>query len=146
VEENMRVAARERGPWTLEAVYDVFPGLRERCRNRGSQLSGGEQQMLAIARAFMASATLLVLDEPSHGLAPLVVREVARVLVRLKDEGYAVLLVEQNLPVAIDVADHAYVLAKGRVVYGGPRRSSGPTKSGRHSTASQHRWYRQLPP
>lgn len=119
VEENLRVASRGRGAWTLDTVYDLFPRLQERRKNRGNQLSGGEQQMLAIGRALMANPTLLVLDEPSEGLAPLMVREVASVLARLKHEGLAILLVEQNLPVAIEVADHAYVLAKGRVVYDG---------------------------
>lgn len=119
VEENLQIAARGGGPWTLEAVYDVFPRLRERRRNRGNQLSGGEQQMAAIGRALMTNPALLVLDEPSEGLAPLVVREVTRVLMRLKGDALAILLVEQNLRMAIEIADYVYVLAKGRVVYDG---------------------------
>jgi branched-chain amino acid transport system ATP-binding protein len=119
VEENLRVAARP-GRWDLGAVYGLFPRLQERAANRGHQLSGGEQQMLAIARALMTNPALLLLDEPSEGLAPLLVAEVGRALTQLRAQGMAILLVEQNLPMAIGVADHAYVLSKGRVVYDGP--------------------------
>jgi branched-chain amino acid transport system ATP-binding protein len=118
VEENLRVAARP-GRWDLAGVYALFPRLRERAANRGHQLSGGEQQMLAIARALMTNPDLLLLDEPSEGLAPLLVAEVSRALGQLRAQGMAILLVEQNLPMAIGLADHAYVLSKGRVVYDG---------------------------
>ncbi|MCL6641650.1 MAG: ABC transporter ATP-binding protein, partial [Candidatus Rokubacteria bacterium] len=118
VEENLRVAARP-GRWDLAGVYTLFPRLRERAANRGHQLSGGEQQMLAIARALMTNPDLLLLDEPSEGLAPLLVAEVGGALRELRAQGMAILLVEQNLPMAIGLADHAYVLSKGRVVYDG---------------------------
>ncbi|MDQ7859502.1 MAG: ABC transporter ATP-binding protein [Armatimonadota bacterium] len=118
VQENLRVAARP-GRWDLDGVYALFPRLHERAANRGHQLSGGEQQMLAIARALMTNPDLLLLDEPSEGLAPLLVAEVARALGQLRAQGMAILLVEQNLPMAVGLADHAYVLSKGRVVYDG---------------------------
>jgi branched-chain amino acid transport system ATP-binding protein len=118
VEENLRVAAKP-GRWDLRGAYDLFPRLEERAGNRGNQLSGGEQQMLAIGRALMTNPDLLLLDEPSEGLAPLLVAEVAEALGRLRAQGMAILLVEQNLPMAIKLADHAYVLSKGRVVYDG---------------------------
>jgi branched-chain amino acid transport system ATP-binding protein len=118
VEENLRVGVKP-GRWDLAGVYGLFPRLEERAANRGFQLSGGEQQMLAIGRALMTNPNLLLLDEPSEGLAPLLVAEVARALTQLRAEGMAVLLVEQNLPMAIRLADHAYVLSKGRVVYNG---------------------------
>jgi branched-chain amino acid transport system ATP-binding protein len=124
VKENLTVAARpgERGRWTLDAVYALFPRLREREANLGFQLSGGEQQMLSIARALMLNPTLLLLDEPSEGLAPLIVREIVEVLRTLKAEGLAVLLIEQNLRAALDLADRHYVLSKGAVCFSGTRR------------------------
>ena len=124
VKENLTVAARpgERGRWTLDAVYALFPRLREREANLGFQLSGGEQQMLSIARALMLNPTLLLLDEPSEGLAPLIVREIVQVLRTLKAEGLAVLLIEQNLRAALDLADRHYVLSKGAVCFSGTRR------------------------
>jgi branched-chain amino acid transport system ATP-binding protein len=118
--ENLVFGARAvRGGWTLARVYDVFPRLRERAGQGGGTLSGGEQQMLAIGRALLTNPRLLVLDEPSEGLAPLIVRELARVLVRLKAEGLGMLLVEQNLPLALRVADRIYVMSKGEIVYQG---------------------------
>jgi branched-chain amino acid transport system ATP-binding protein len=122
VGENLRVAARPgRGPWTADAVMDLFPRLRERILTRAGKLSGGEQQMLAIARALMTNPRLLLMDEPTEGLAPLLVREVGRVIGDLKARGLAILLVEQNLPLALSVADHVHVLSRGRIVH-----SSGP--------------------
>lgn len=122
--ENLTVAARRRPPgesepWTLERIFDLFPRLRERQGHRGGMLSGGEQQMLAISRALMTNPDLLLMDEPSEGLAPLLVRELGTVIGRLKASGLSILLVEQNLPMALEVADEVYVLSKGRVVYHG---------------------------
>jgi branched-chain amino acid transport system ATP-binding protein len=98
-------------------VMGLFPRLRERASNRAGKLSGGEQQMLAIARALMTNPDLLVMDEPTEGLAPLLVREVGRVIENLKGQGLAILLVEQNLPLALRVADHVHVLSRGRIVH-----------------------------
>jgi branched-chain amino acid transport system ATP-binding protein len=106
-------------PSPLQQIYDIFPRLRERARQGGGTLSGGEQQMLAVARALMTDPRLLVLDEPSEGLAPLIVREIGRVLTRLKSQGLSILLVEQNVPLALRVADRAYVMSKGQIVYHG---------------------------
>ena len=120
VVENIRVA--ERVParqWTLRRLFDLFPALAERARNKGAQLSGGEQQMLAVARALATDPKVMLLDEPSQGLAPLVVRELARVIARLRDEGVTVLLVEQNLKFAESIADEVAMLVKGRTVYQG---------------------------
>jgi branched-chain amino acid transport system ATP-binding protein len=119
VRENLEVARRGRGRWTLEGVYDVFPRLRERAGNRANKLSGGEQQMLAIGRALMSNPELLLMDEPTEGLAPLLVREVGRVLGELKKAGLSILLVEQNLPLALSVADRVHVLSRGQIVYSG---------------------------
>jgi branched-chain amino acid transport system ATP-binding protein len=103
--------------WPLERLLELFPALRPRLGHRGRQLSGGEQQMLAIARALVTDPRVLLLDEPSQGLAPLVVRELARVIRTLAEQGVAVLLVEQNLKLAAVVADRVFVMLKGRVVY-----------------------------
>ena len=120
VAENLRFAERP-GRWTPERVYAVFPRLRERAAQGGGTLSGGEQQMLAIGRALLTNPRLLVLDEPSEGLAPLIVRELGRVLIGLKAEGLSMLLVEQNLALALRVADRVYVMSKGQIVYDGTR-------------------------
>ncbi|MDR7482280.1 MAG: ABC transporter ATP-binding protein [Armatimonadota bacterium] len=119
VRENLLLAARP-GPWTEDRVYDLFPNLRLRRHHRGAQLSGGEQQMLAIGRALLTNPRLLLLDEPSEGLAPLLVREIGHVIQRLRAAGLAILLVEQNLPMALRVADWLYVLNKGQIVYQAP--------------------------
>jgi branched-chain amino acid transport system ATP-binding protein len=119
VEENLALGARG-GAWTRDRVLDLFPRLRERAAQGGGTLSGGEQQMLAIGRALMTNPRVLLLDEPSEGLAPLIVREIGRTLVRLKAEGLSILLVEQNVPLALRVADRAYVMNKGQIVYHGP--------------------------
>ena len=119
--ENIKVAARKPPQrWTMERLLDLFPSLRERASNKGSQLSGGEQQMLAIARALVSDPAVVLLDEPSQGLAPKVVRELAEIIQRLREEGVAVLLVEQNLKLAERVADRMFIMVKGRIVYEAP--------------------------
>ena len=123
VVENIQVGERGSGTrgsgtaWPLARLLDLFPSLRERANSRGSQLSGGEQQMLAIARALVSDHKVMLLDEPSQGLAPLVVRELARVIRLLRDEGVAILLVEQNMKLAEAVADELHIMVKGRMVY-----------------------------
>jgi branched-chain amino acid transport system ATP-binding protein len=122
VEENLMVPLERAGPWTIKSVYELFPRLEERRSNRGRQLSGGEQEMLSIGRALLLNPKLLILDEPSQGLAPLIVREVFRIVTKMRAEGISVLLVEQNVRMSLEVADHAYVLDDGHVVYSGPAR------------------------
>ncbi len=122
VEENLKVPLERPGPWTPDSVYRLFPRLKERRMNRGRQLSGGEQEMLSIARALLINPKLLILDEPSQGLAPLIVREVFRIVAQMRAEGITVLLVEQNVHMSLEIADHAYVLDDGHVVYSGPAR------------------------
>ncbi len=121
VVENIQVAQRVPARrWTMDRLFELFPALAERRRSRGSQLSGGEQQMLAVARALVTDPKVVLLDEPSQGLAPLVVDELRRLIRRLRDEGVTLLLVEQNLRLAEAVADVIYVMAKGRMVYHAP--------------------------
>jgi branched-chain amino acid transport system ATP-binding protein len=122
VEENLKVPRERPGPWTIARIYALFPRLAERRHNRGRQLSGGEQEMLSIGRALLLNPRLLILDEPSQGLAPLIVREVFQIVAQMRDEGISVLLVEQNARMSLDVADYAYVLDDGAVVYSGPAR------------------------
>jgi branched-chain amino acid transport system ATP-binding protein len=117
VEENLEIAVRKGGEWTVERVYDMMPRLRERRTNLGSQLSGGEQQMLAIGRALLCSPRLMLLDEPSDGLAPTVVEQVGEILTDLARTGLAVLIVEQDLRLAFDVADRVAVMTKGSIVH-----------------------------
>ena len=120
VEENLRVpASRSGGSWTIERVYELFPRLAERRASKGRQLSGGEQEMLSIGRALVLNPRLLLLDEPSQGLAPLVVREVFRVVSRMRAEGISVLLVEQNVRMSLEIADHAFIVDDGRIIYSG---------------------------
>jgi branched-chain amino acid transport system ATP-binding protein len=120
VEENLTVASRP-GHWDLPRVYDLFPRLAERRRNFGNQLSGGEQQMLAIARALMTNPALLLLDEPLEGLAPIVVEELAAALRRMTQEGSnAFILVEQHVEIALPLTQHALVLERGRIVHSAP--------------------------
>ena len=103
--------------WSFDRVLELFPRLRERLRNRGNKLSGGEQQMLACGRALVGNPELLLMDEPSEGLAPLLVRELGRILARLKAGGASILIVEQNLAFALRVADHVYLMSKGKIVF-----------------------------
>jgi branched-chain amino acid transport system ATP-binding protein len=120
LEENLTVAARP-GRWDLAAVFDLFPRLAERRRNMGNQLSGGEQQMLAIARALMTNPALLLLDEPLEGLAPIIVEELAAAIGRMKaEEGTAVILVEQHAEIALSLTQDAIVLERGRIVHRAP--------------------------
>jgi branched-chain amino acid transport system ATP-binding protein len=123
VRENLVVARQREGstgrPWNVDRIYDMFPRLRERHAQLAGTLSGGELQMLAIGRALMGNPRVLLLDEPSEGLAPLIVAEVGRTIRRLKEEGQSIVLVEQNLQLALDVADLAVILNTGRCVFAG---------------------------
>jgi len=117
--ENLEVAARP-GPWTIDKVFELFPRLSERATNRGNQLSGGEQQMLAIGRALIGNPTVLLMDEPSEGLAPVIVEELTRAVKRLTQAGgLAIVLVEQNSRLALDIAPRAVVMDRGRIVFDG---------------------------
>jgi branched-chain amino acid transport system ATP-binding protein len=117
--ENLTVAARGAGSWTLQHVFATFPRLEQRTRNLGGQLSGGEQQMLSIARALMTHPELLMLDEPGEGLAPIIVQDIHRILADLKDEGVTMLLVEKSFAFATGLADAVYVIGKGQVRWHG---------------------------
>ncbi|HEX4569000.1 MAG TPA: ABC transporter ATP-binding protein [Dongiaceae bacterium] len=119
VEENLKVPLERPGHWTIPRIYQLFPRLEERRRNKGRQLSGGEQEMLAIARALLLNPRILLLDEPSQGLAPLIVQEVFRVIADMRQTGMSILLVEQNVRAAVEIADRAYVLDDGRIIYEG---------------------------
>ena len=118
VEENLRATARP-GKWTIEKIYDLFPRLKERRRNMGNQLSGGEQQMLAIGRALMTNPHLVVLDEATEGLAPLIRADIWACLARLKQEGEAILVIDKNVDALTKFADRHVVIEKGRVVWTG---------------------------
>ena len=117
--DNLRVPAERPGRWSIESVLKVFPRLEERRGHLGRQLSGGEQEMLAVARSLLLNPTFLLMDEPSQGLAPKIVQEVFDVVRNMRDEGIAVLLVEQNAWMALGVADRAYVIDDGRIVHEG---------------------------
>ena len=128
VEENLRVAEQgaERRGWNLERVYALFPRLQERRGQRARTLSGGEQQMLAIGRALMTNPDCLIMDEPSEGLAPIIIQGVWETVATLKEQGLSILLVEQNASLALKLVDHVHVISKGRVVYSGtPQELSG---------------------
>jgi len=120
VEENLTVSARnmeKHEAWTLERVYSFFPVLKQRAKFKGDLLSGGEQQMLAIGRALMTNPELLLMDEPSEGLAPVMVLELGQIIGQLKADGLSILLVEQNVSMALSLADYAYILMRGEIVY-----------------------------
>ena len=126
VHENLAIAAkppsasasaRRARAWDLAAVFELFPRLKERLGNRGNELSGGEQQMLAIGRALVANPMLIIMDEPTEGLAPAVIAEVGRLVLRLKGEGMSILLAEQNAAFAVKLADYVHVMSKGRIVH-----------------------------
>jgi branched-chain amino acid transport system ATP-binding protein len=119
VEENLRLGARKDSPWQLDDIYRIFPRLKERRTNGGAQLSGGEQQMLAIGRALMNHPRLLMLDEPVEGLAPVIVEEIVAQLKLIRQAGVAILLVEQNLEVCSQLADRHYIIEQGVIVYEG---------------------------
>ena len=118
VEENLNVARPKEG-WTLKRVYELFPRLEERRRQRAKTLSGGEQQMLAIARGLMTNPDCLIMDEPSEGLAPIIIQTVWQAVSKLKAQGLSILLVEQNAALALQLVDYVHVISKGRVVYSG---------------------------
>ena len=118
VQENLLVAKRGSG-WTLARVFDLFPRLKERAEQHAGSLSGGEQQMLAIGRALMGDPRVLLMDEPSEGLAPIIVAEVGRIIARLKADGQSILLVEQNVKLAFELADDVVILNTGRVAFAG---------------------------
>ena len=136
VREHLAVGARPGtgGGWDASRVLALFPNLRERLRHRGGALSGGEQGMVACGRALVGNPRLLLMDEPSEGLAPLLVREFGRILLELKREGSSILLVEQNLAFALRVADHVYLMSKGRIVH-----ECAPSDL-RHDEAIKARW------
>ena len=121
VYENLLIGGREGSTWNHERVYEIFPVLKDRAKHMGRELSGGEQQMLAIGRALMGGPELILMDEPSQGLAPLIVRLISEVMKDLKAKGITILLVEQNVEMTMRIADHYYIIDQGRVVYSGDK-------------------------
>ena len=119
IEENLLVSARKNGPWTLQKIYGLFPRLEERKHHFGSQISGGEQQMLAVGRALLTQPTILILDEATEGLAPLIRGEIWTCIARLKAEGQAILLVDKHLGQLVKLADRHVIIEKGQVVWSG---------------------------
>jgi branched-chain amino acid transport system ATP-binding protein len=124
VEENLTLTARParngHEPWTVERLYDIFPNLASRRRNHGNELSGGEQQMLAIGRALMMNPRILLMDEPSEGLAPVIVDRIQEIVLELREARTTILLVEQNYRLGVHAADHVYLISKGVTVWDGP--------------------------
>lgn len=120
VEENLKIPVDRPGPWDVKKVFELFPRLAQRKQHKGKQLSGGEQEMLSIARVLLLNPKLLLLDEPSQGLAPLIVKNVFDIIVAARNAGTSVLLIEQNVRAAVKIADRAYVLDHGAISYSGP--------------------------
>ncbi len=120
--ENLRAGVRKRatGPWNEDRIFALFPRLKERLEHKGNQLSGGEQQMLAIARALMTNPSILLMDEPTEGLAPIIVQDIGNIIRQLKEEGLSILLIEQNVSFALKVTDYVHVLSKGAIVHSSP--------------------------
>ena len=120
--ENLRVGVRKQssGKWSEDRIFSLFPRLKERVHHKGNELSGGEQQMLAIARALMTNPNFLLMDEPTEGLAPLLVADIYETIKQLKEEGLSILLVEQNVPFALKITDYVHVLSKGAIVHSSP--------------------------
>jgi branched-chain amino acid transport system ATP-binding protein len=135
VKENLEIASRRSGAqaWDFEKIFDLFPHLKERQQHRGNELSGGEQQMLAIARALISNPLFLLMDEPTEGLAPVLVREVGEVVRRVKEQGLSIFLVEQNLSFAIRIADDTHVMSKGKIVH-----SSTPAELWENQKVKEH--------
>jgi branched-chain amino acid transport system ATP-binding protein len=131
VKENLAVSQRK-GKWNFESVFQLFPRLKERAEQYAGSLSGGEQQMLAIGRALMGNPRLLLMDEPSEGLAPIIVAEVGRTIARLKAEGQSIVLVEQNVKLALELADEVAILNTGRIVFAGPPKDVGQSLITQH--------------
>jgi len=142
VEDNLKVPQGSAGPFDIPRIYKLFPRLEERRMNRGRQLSGGEQEMLSIARALLLNPKVLILDEPSQGLAPLIVKDVFRIITSMKQEGMTVLLVEQNVRMSLEIADTACVLDHGVVVHEGPAAELAADEALIHSLAgaSAEKW------
>ena len=116
VRENLLIGARGEG-WSFEKIYSLFPILKARAAQKGNLLSGGEQQMACIARALLTNPDFLLMDEPSEGLAPIIVKEIGNVINQLKNEGLSILLIEQNVPLALRVSDYAYIMSHGEIVH-----------------------------
>lgn len=120
--ENLRIGQRdtENPEWTEERIFELLPRIKERLSHKGDELSGGEQQMLAVARALMMNPKCLLMDEPTEGLAPIIVTEIGEIILELKKQGIAILLVEQNVPFALKITDYVHVMSKGAIVHSSP--------------------------